>query len=448
MLKRSKKFLSMMVAVMLVLFTLAGCGSQVADQSGTGTDTAAVTTTEAAPASTQAEAPEQVELQPVTITFSEQDDPNSGDPTWNELVKAFMDKYPAVTVKVEHKETEGQRTDWQNAVLAGAGPEVISCPHDNAGLFAASSTAMELDNFFTPEFYAQFSPKDINDYKVNGKIYGIPYKNGNALTLVYNKKYVQEAPKTMDELVAKAKELTKGTEFYGLVFDMVEPFFSVPFLGGYGGKVFDETGKPTLDTDAVKNMYQLLYDMKYTWKIIPKEGNTDVANGLFLEGKAAMIINGPWFYNQAKDKGIDFGIARIPQLTGGTWPAPYTGAKIFMVNPNIKDDNTKLAVQRFIEFLCTPEASLKLAKASTEIPTNLEAQKDPYVTSDPWLKAFADQMTVGTPMPYQPEMRVVWDTLRNIQGQVLGGSLKPEDAPKAAQEAVLKGIKDQFGKTY
>jgi maltose-binding protein MalE len=252
----------------------------------------------------------------------------------------------------------------------------------------------------------------------------------------------------MDELISKAKELTKGTDQYGLVFDMVEPFFIIPYLGGYGGKVFDESGKPTLDTPAMKQLVQLVYDFKYTNKITPKEGNTDVANGLFNEGKAAMIINGPWFYSQAKTAGIDFGIANIPQLTGGGMPAPYTGAKVFMVNPNLKDENRKKAVVKFLEYMNTKEVQLKLAKMSSEVPTNLEAQKDSYVTADPYVKALNDQMKFGTPMPYQPEMRCVWDAMKNNMQKVLSGQLKPEDAPAAMQTEVLKMIKDAFGKTY
>lgn len=432
--KKVGRILSLVLVIMMVAslaLAAAGCGQkQQTDTSSGNTSSSGSTSSEKSDKPSSAEP----ELKPVEITFSEQDDPNSVDPTWDELIKEFMDKYPAVTVKRQHLETEGQRTDWMNGVLAGAGPELISCPHDNIGVFATAQTAMELDNFVSKEFLAQFSEKDINDYKYEGKIYAIPYKLGNALTLVYNKKLLPEPPKTMDELIAKAKELTRGTEQYGLVFDMVEPFFILPYLGGYDGKVFDANDKLSLNTDAMKKMVQLVYDFKFTHKITPKEGNTDVANGLFNEGKAAMIINGPWFYKQAKDAGIDFGIANIPELSGGTWPAPYTGAKVLMVNPNITDENTKLAVRKFIEFVNTREAQLKLALVSSEIPTNLEAQKDKSITDNLELKALTDQMKHGTPMPAIPEMRCVWDSMRIVMAEVLGGTTKPEDAPAKMQK--------------
>lgn len=435
--KKAKKVTSRFLALLLAIvftFSAFGCGKKQEEP--------AVNT------NTNADQPKTEEVKPVTITLSEQDDPNAQDPTWDEIIKDFTAKYPNITVKRTHAETEGQRTDWQNSVLAGAGPELISAPHDDIGLFAASDTALELDSFMPADFWSTLDKSVVDSFKVNGKVYGIPYKVGNCLTLVYNKKYIKDPPKTMDELIEMAKANTKAPDQYGFVFDMVEPFFIIPYLGGFGGKVFDESGKPTLDTDAMKKLVQLVYDFKFTHKITPKEGNTDVANGLFNEGKAAMIINGPWFYSQAQKANIDFGIANIPQLTGGGMPAPYTGAKVFMVNPNIKDENVKTAVKEFIIYCNTKDVQLKLAKTSAEVPTNIEALKDPYVTNDPFVKALADQMKYGTPMPYQPEMRCVWDAMKNNMQKVMAGQLKPEEAPKMMQEECLQMIKDKFGKTY
>lgn len=384
---------------------------------------------------------------PVEIIFTEQDDPNLFDPTWQAVIHDFEAQNPDIMVKLSHKENEGQRTDWLNSVLAGSGPDLISCPHDNIGVFGASKTAMELDKFFSKQFFAQFSPKDINDYKFNGKIYGIPYKIGNCLMLIYNKKLMKEPPQTMDELIAKAAPLTKAPDQYGLVFNEVEPFFFIPFLGGYNGHVFDAKGKLTLNTAAMGKMVQLIYDLKYKHQIIPKEANYDVAAGLFKEGKAAMIINGPWFLSDLDKAGIDYGITRLPKLSGGTWPAPFTGAKVFMINPNIaKDTAKKAAVRKLVGFLNSAPIQLRLAKASSEAPTNLVSLKDPYVTNDPKIKALADQMQVGTPMPTVPEMRAVWDTMRTVVSDVMGGRLKPEDAPKKMQADCENLIKSSFGK--
>ncbi len=367
----------------------------------------------------------------IELVFSEQDDPQSADPTWAEIIAAFEAENPGIKVKSEHKETEGQRTDWNNSVLAGKGPDIISSPPDNIPLFAEAQTAMELTGVIDESTFAMLDSKAIENYKYKGKVYGIPYKVGNCLVLVYNKDLIAEPPTTLDELVQKAKELTNAPNQYGLVYDMVEPYFASPFFLGSGGQIFDDNGGLLVNSDAAKKAFQLIYDWKFTDKITPAEGNSDVANALFLEGKAAMIINGPWFFNQAKDANINYGIAALPNAM------PFADAKILMVNPNIKDEARLAAINKFLAFINNTENQLKLAKVSTEIPTNLEAKNDPYVTEDEELKGVAAAVASGVPQPARPEMRQVWDTWRTVQARVLSGEVAPADAP-AIWEAECK----------
>ena len=59
--------------------------------------------------------------------------------------------------------------------------------------------------------------------------------------LLYNKDFVKTAPKDTDEMIKVAQANTKG-DTYGLVFNQTEPFWLVPWLGGFGGQVFDKDG--------------------------------------------------------------------------------------------------------------------------------------------------------------------------------------------------------------
>lgn len=441
--KSLRRILSTVLAVMVVLTMAIGftsCGN-AGNEPAANTPAASTPAAQSTPASTVAPK----EATPVELAYWEQDDPGTVDPIWDEIDAAVTAKYPNITITRTHLETEQLRTNFQTTVAAGEGPQVLSGPDDNLGVFGTANTAMVLDNFVTPELLASLDPKALDGAKIGGKLYGIPYRFGNALCLLYNKKLVTTPPTTADELIATAKSLTKGGN-YGLVYNMNEPFFFIPFLGGFGGKVFDDQGKITLNTDAMKNALQFAYDLKFTNKVMPKEANYDVASNLFKEGKAAMIINGPWTFKEYKDAGIDLGIARIPQMPGGTWAAPYTSNKVLVVSANVKDEAVVDAVNKFIETVCSPENQLKLAKVVSEIPTNLEAQKDPYVTGDPDLKAFYDQMSVGTPMPIIPEMRCVWDGFRPSLEAVMGGKQKPADAAAAAQTKAEELLKDMLGK--
>lgn len=436
--RRSKKVLSLVLAAMLVL-TLAlgavGCGQQPAQPAADANKTAEQTTTQAA-----APAP----AQPVELNFWEQDDPKTVDPVFDEIIKAFQDANPTITVKRTHYETEALRSNFQNAVLANEGPQIISGPDDNIGVFGTAQTILPLDNFVKPELLSSLDKKALDGEKMGGKLYGIPYRIGNCLALLYNKKLVANPPKTMDELVTMAKGLTKDGN-YGFAYNLTEPFFFVPYLGAYNGRVFDENGKITLNTDAMKKALQLAYDFKFTSKVVPPDANYDVASNLFKEGKAAMIINGPWSYKEYKDAGIDLGITKIPEVTGGTFPAPYTGTKVLMVSAIVKDDATKDAVNKFIEFLNNKENQLKLAKVVNEFPTNLEAAKDPYVTGNEEMKNLSEQMAVGTPMPIIPEMRAVWDGMRPSLEAVMAGKATPDAAAAEMQKKAEEIAKTMLG---
>ncbi len=438
---RSKWFkaLSIVVVLSLALTMLAACGGESeSDQPGTPP--------EGGKTETEQSAGDEITKE-VEIAFWEQDDPGSVDPVWDEIINDFMAENPNVKVERTHYENEAMRQNYQTAVLGGEGPEVISGPYDNIGVFGTSGTIAPIEEIFSQDFIDTFLPNALEGVRYNGKLYGVPYRIGNTLTLIYNKKFVDQAPETMDEMIAKAKELTTGDQ-YGFVYNLTEPFFFIPFLGGYKGRVFDENTNITLDTDAMQKALQLVHDFKFTHKIIPAEANYDVASNLFKEGKAAMIINGPWSFKEYRDAGLDIGLTRIPKITEtDTYPAPYTGGKVLVINKDVPggDPNVKLAVRKFLEFVNTKENQLKLAEVTGELPTNAEASKDAQITSDPTLAKFNEQMLVGTPMPIIPEMRAVWDGIRPGLEGVMGDTMTPEEAAKEMQEKAEQLKKEMLG---
>ncbi|MDY7039482.1 MAG: extracellular solute-binding protein, partial [Chloroflexota bacterium] len=212
-----------------------------------------------------------------------------------QFVQALADAYHAehenVTFEVVNKEVETLREDFQTASLAGEPPDLLWTVSDHAGPFTTADIIQPVDDFFDLSKYVDSAVAAV---KLDGKTWGVPIANGNHLMLLYNKSLIAEAPKDTDELFAKGQELT-SSEQYALVWNQTEPFWMVPWLGGFGGSVFAEDGKtPTLDTQAMVDTMQFLHDMKYDAQIIPPESDYDGADTLFKEGKAAMIINGDW----------------------------------------------------------------------------------------------------------------------------------------------------------
>jgi arabinogalactan oligomer/maltooligosaccharide transport system substrate-binding protein len=360
---------------------------------------------------------------------------------WNKsLVEEFMNIHPDITIELVKKlNVEVLREDFLTASLAGAAPDVLWTVSDHAGPFVAADIVEAVDNLFDLNMYVDSA---VDAVKLEGKYWGIPISNGNHLMLLYNKKLIAEAPKDTDELFAVGKKLTTGGN-YALVWNQTEPFWLVPWLGGFKGKVFAEDGiTPTLNTPEMVATLKFLHDMKFDAEIVPLECDYDGADTLFKEGKAAMIINGDWSIGgYVSVLGDDLGVARIPKVSAtGEWPKPYTSGVYFMLTKGISGDKLK-AAQDFIGFVSTKEKQLEMVKLLNRLPAVKEALGDPLITENPILKGSADQMVVGTPMPTVLEMRCNWDSMKPEMLAVLADTKSPEDAVKLMQSSAESCIK-------
>lgn len=360
---------------------------------------------------------------------------------WNKsLIEEFMKANPNITIELVKKtNVEVLREDYLTASLAGAAPDILWTVSDHAGPFVAADIVEAVDNLFDLNMYVESA---MDAVKLEGKYWGIPISNGNQLMLLYNKKLIAEAPKDTDELFAVGKKLTTGGN-YALVWNQTEPFWLVPWLGGFEGKVFAEDGvTPTLNTPEMVATLKFLHDMKFDAKIVPPECDYDGADTLFKEGKAAMIINGDWSISgYVSVLGDDLGVARIPKVSAtGEWPKPYTSGVYFMLTKGISGDKLK-AAQDFIGFVSSKEKQLEMVKLLNRLPAVKEALEDPLITENPILKGSADQMVVGTPMPTVLEMRCNWDSMKPEMLAVLADTKSPEDAAKSMQSSAESCIK-------
>jgi len=232
---------------------------------------------------------------------------------------------------------------------------------------------------------------------------------------------------------------------YGLVYNLNEPFFFAPWLGGFGGWPLDGT-KPTLNTPAMVNALQFVHDLKFVHKIVPVECDYDAADALFKEGKAAMLINGDWSLTSYQmpevRKKVDLGVARIPMISQtGLWPTPMTSGIYFMLPDYLTGEKLQIA-KEFVEFISSDKVQLRFLEKHMRLPATASALKNPKIASDPLLKGSADQMVVGKPMPTVPEMRAAWDAIRPNQEAVMAGKMSPKDAAKAMQDACEKLIRE------
>lgn len=364
------------------------------------------------------------------------------------LCNEYMAMNPGVKINVLYKETEELRSGFQNAALAGLGPEIIYGPSDQVGPFSRMGIIMPMETLFPPETLSQFDPRGLTYF--DGHLYQIGDQIGNHLVLVYNKKLVPNPPQNTDELIDIGKRITRDADgdgridCYALVWNYTEPYFFIPFLGGFGGWVMDEQNRPQLNTEATIKALSFLIALRDTHKIIPKECDYDMADALFKEGRAAMIINGPWSWAGYRNAGIDFGITRIPKIMAtNKWPTPMMSPRGYSISKNVKPDKLGEVV-KLVMYLTSPKSQLAYTKISGTIPSRLDALQDTIVVNNIIISSSRYQLDVCRPMPVVPELRAIWDAMRPSYQAVLAGSLSPTDAAAKMQSEAEKKIKEMY----
>jgi arabinogalactan oligomer/maltooligosaccharide transport system substrate-binding protein len=428
------KKLYLLAAVMLVLAVIAACAPA---------PTVAPQPTAVPPTATAAPKP------PTKLVVWTKEGGTELD-TLKASIKDFQGKNPNVTVDLINKGVEDLRNDFQTAALAGTGPDLLWTVNDHIGVFATAKLIAAGEDVFGKDYFNKFVKPGNDAAMFQGKLWGVPISAGNHLMLLYNKKLIKDAPKDTDELIKNGKEFQAANpgKWY-LVFNQTEPFWVAPWIGGFGGWPLDDTKTPavaTLGTKASADSLDFLASLRNKEKIMPLEADYDGADGMFKDGKAAMIINGDWslssYQTVTATKTIDLGVARIPMVKStGKWPSPMTSGVYFLIPASTKGDKLDTA-KTFVNYFVAKDVQLDVVvKKMNRLPSLTDAGNDPAVTGNAILKGSFEQMSVGRPMPVVPEMRCAWDGWKPNMQEVYAGKLTGEQAAAKAQAAAEDCIK-------
>ncbi|MFW6280278.1 MAG: extracellular solute-binding protein [Halanaerobium sp.] len=385
----------------------------------------------------------------VTIRFWEADDEEDDENILDPLIEKFEEKYPNITVERTHAgSVEDLRQNTQTAYMGGEGPDLVKSPFDHVGPFSIMGLAQPLDDLMSQEMKDKFTENALPAMSINGNIYGVPVTMGNHLMLMYNKKLVDEAPETWDELIEIAKEETIDEdddglpEKYGLAYNLNEPFWWVVFHGGLDGWVFDDEYNPTLNTESTVDALQFVHDLKFKHKIVPEEADDQMADSLFKDGEVAFIINGDWSIDSYKDhENIDLGIAPIPKFEKtDKYGQPMTSGSGFIMLRELSEQK-QIAVLKFIDFMTDMEAQETYVDNNI-LPSNSEAHDLSQIKDDPLMEGSSKALRNGRAMPVVAEMRGIWDAVRPALQSVMSDDLSPEDAASQMQQEAEANIQE------
>ncbi len=324
------------------------------------------------------------------------------------------------------------------AVPRGKGPDLFIYAQDRlGGWIEAGKTVEPIDFFLDKGTRDSLLPGMLSAMTYKGGVFGLPI-NYKMPTLIYNKDLVKAPPKTSDEMVKLAKTLTNASSGrYGLAYWYTNFYFHSALMNAFGGSVFDKDGKVTINSPAtVASLNQMMAWYKKEG-VLPTEPSEALIASMFNEGKAAMVINGPWFVGDI-DKKINVGFAPLPVVDAAKKPMrPWMtieGAYVAASSAN------KEVAYELAKYLTSEEAGLVLALEGRQLHTNKAIYANPKVAGDPVLKAYREQLDSAEPMPNRPEMTMVWSPATTAMNKIVKGNATVEAALKEAQASIEDSV--------
>jgi arabinogalactan oligomer/maltooligosaccharide transport system substrate-binding protein len=359
---------------------------------------------------------------------------------FEKVIKLFESKPAAKGIKVSTLAIpyDAYADRISAAIPRGRGPDLFIYAQDRLGGWVeAGKTVEPLDFFIDKALRDSFLPNMMEAMTYRKSVYGLPL-NYKSTTLIYNTALVKSPPKTAAEMIKLAKEHTRADSGrYGLAYWYTNFYFHAALMNAYGGAVFDPTGKLVLNSPAtIASIKQMMKWFK-TDGVLPPEPSEALISSLFNEGKAAMVINGPWFIGEISPN-IKYGLAMLPVIDEAKKPMrPWLTIEGAYVAAGSKQKDAAFELARF---LTGAEAGLVLALEGRQLHTARAVYDDKRVSSDPVLKAFFDQLANAEAMPNRAEMTMVWSPATTAMNKIVKGSASPEAAIKEAHDAIQEAI--------
>ena len=361
----------------------------------------------------------------------------NGDKGYNGLQKVgdAFERDSGVKVTVQHP--EGAPDKFQSSSGAGKGPDVFCWPHDRAGEWARSGLIVPIRP--REKLRNEIDASAWKAFQYQGQTWGYPIAI-EAIGLIYNKKLVPTPPKSFEEVIAMDRAfVAQGKK--AILWDYDKSFFSWPMLAGSGGYIFGRDAAGNLDvrdigvnTPGAVKAAEVLSGLVRNGQM-PKGAGYAEMESAFSRGEVAMMISGPWAWDNAKRSNIDFGVAPIPSVNGH--PAkPFVGVLGCMIAAPSK---VKDLAREFIENYLLRVDSLKTINA--DVPLGTPANKAFYaeLASDPNISATMENARVGEPIPNIPETGKFFTAMDAALEAITQG----RQSPKAALDGAAERIRTQ-----
>lgn len=369
-------------------------------------------------------------------------------------IAAFAEAHPEITLNVVATEQSSYKTKLNTAMAAGTPPDVFySLPGGFLGAFVDGGQVMALDDAMATDGWGDsFLPSALAQTTIDGHIYAAPVDVDSAMfwydkTLFAAKGW--ETPETWEDLMALAeKAKAEGLIPFALGNkDSWPATFWFQYLemrlrgSGQITAFVQDDPDATLMPQAVDAFAHVAQVSEAGYFPIGFNGMGDQeANILFLNGQAAMMLNGTWQIGASNDAPEDFdlGFFPFPSVAGGEGDQSDVLGGVAATYAISETAANKDAALTLVRFLTSPEV----------METYVDMRKTMVTVKGATTEAAAGPVLFGIasgPMANAGHLDPFYDTAMaptatatyyNVLQGVLDGSVAPEKAANDLENAL------------
>ncbi|SEC41357.1 carbohydrate ABC transporter substrate-binding protein, CUT1 family [Rhizobiales bacterium GAS188] len=340
----------------------------------------------------------------VTINFWDQIwGPPEYIDTARKLVDVFNGEHPKIQVKYRSIPWSNWYQTYATAIASGTAPDISTGAGYQAVQFAGIGAIRPMDDVVAElkqsGDLADFFPGSVDRLRFDGHYVALPW-NLDLRVWFYRKDLFAAAslkpPTTWAEFRAAAKQLTKDGKF-GVVGsgDTGGMHYVLSLILNNGGGLFTETRDLDVNGDRNREALAFYSDLVKDGSVHPASAgyDSDQRRRAFLQGQAAMMLDGPGFLDTAPaDQRDKFGM--LEPLTG---PHGDKGTVLWVNNIMIYDQ-TKYPeeTKTFLKWWSQNQKPLWTEGHVRSLPARLSIAKDPFFTQSEVRRiAIDDYVPVG-----------------------------------------------------
>jgi arabinogalactan oligomer / maltooligosaccharide transport system permease protein len=342
-----------------------------------------------------------------------------------ELARDYERAHPGVTIDVLAVPFEAYSSKLEAAIPRAHGPDLFIQAHQWIGPLLDEKLVAPAGDALPDADVAGFDPVSIEAVTWQHVRYAVPLAN-KSVALYVNTKLLPEPPASIEALAAMRGALPKGV--YPLAYRANNSYYHAPFLHAFGGRLLDTEGRFAFVGEDAAASLVFVRDLLREGAV-PLEPSASLAKQLFLEGRAAAVIDGPWLASELGDPApIDYRVEPLPPAkTGGAPMQPLLTVEAVFLAPT---GATRRPVRDLARWLGGRDSGIVRALVGQQVVARPDVWTDPRLEdakpgTASSLRAFAQAASHGVPTPATLSMQAAWEPANHALQKVLNTDADP-----------------------